>query len=111
MQQWLLDLCSWEQLKSWFLYNKEYPLLFNSSLFLGLFLVFYLIYILTKKHTYFRTLYVVLFSLFFYYKAGGEYFILLLASSAVNYIIAVLSTKCGGEFGYVGLLQVYQFPH
>ena len=90
MQQWLLDLCSWEQLKSWFLYNKEYPLLFNSSLFLGLFLIFYLIYILTKKHTYFRTLYVVLFSLFFYYKAGGEYFILLLASSAVNYIIAVL---------------------
>ena len=90
MQQWLLDLCSWEQLKSWFLYNKEYPLLFNSSLFLGLFLVFYLIYILTKKHTYFRTLYVVLFSLFFYYKAGGEYFILLLASSVVNYIIAVL---------------------
>jgi len=77
-----------EQLKSWFAYNMEAPLLFNSSLFLGLFLIFYLVYILTRKHTYFRTVYVVLFSLFFYYKAGGNYFVLLLLSSGINYFLA-----------------------
>jgi alginate O-acetylation protein len=53
-----------------------------------MFLVFYLVYIFTKKHTYFRTVYVGLFSLFFYYKAGGEYFILLVLSSALNYFLA-----------------------
>ncbi len=87
-QQWLTDHCNVEQLKSWFAYNAEAPLLFNSSLFLGLFLVFYLVYILTHKHTYFRTVYVVLFSLFFYYKAGGNYFVLLLISSGINYFLA-----------------------
>lgn len=75
-------------IKSWFVYDPKHPLLFNSSLFLGMFLVFYLVYILTKKHTYFRTVYVGLFSLFFYYKAGGEYFILLVLSSALNYFLA-----------------------
>lgn len=87
-QQWLSDHCTVEQLKSWFAYNAEAPLLFNSSLFLGLFLVFYFVYILTRKHTYFRTVYVVLFSLFFYYKAGGNYFVLLLLSSGINYFLA-----------------------
>ena len=75
-------------IKSWFVYDPKHPLLFNSSLFLGRFLVFYLVYIFTKKHTYFRTVYVGLFSLFFYYKAGGEYFILLVLSSALNYFLA-----------------------
>lgn len=75
-------------IKSWFVYDPKHPLLFNSSLFLGMFLVFYLVYIFTKKHTYFRTVYVGLFSLFFYYKAGGEYFILLVLSSALNYFLA-----------------------
>ena len=87
-KQWLIDHCSVEQLKSWFAYNMEAPLLFNSSLFLGLFLIFYLVYILTRRHTYFRTVYVVLFSLFFYYKAGGNYFVLLLISSGINYFFA-----------------------
>ena len=85
---WVLENCSMEHIKNWFIYDKNHPLLFNSSLFLGMFLVFYLVYILTKKHTHFRTVYVVLFSLFFYYKAGGNYFILLLISSLLNYFFA-----------------------
>ncbi|GET45080.1 alginate O-acetyltransferase [Capnocytophaga felis] len=53
-----------------------------------MFLVFYLVYIITKKHSHFRTVYVILFSLFFYYKAGGNYFVLLVISSILDYFFA-----------------------
>ena len=90
LAQWFTDNFSFttEQVKQWFTYNPNHPLLFNSSLFLGLFLVFYLVYIFTKKHVHFRTLYVTLFSLFFYYKAGGNYFVLLILSSVLDYFFA-----------------------
>lgn len=85
-----------EQILSWFIYDPSNPLLFSSSLFLGFFLVFYFVYILTKKYSHFRTIYVLLFSLFFYYKVGGFYFALLLSSALINYILSEamdLSTK------------------
>ncbi|WP_314286480.1 MBOAT family O-acyltransferase [Capnocytophaga sputigena] len=90
LAQWFTDNFSFttEQVKQWFTYNPNHPLLFNSSLFLGLFLVFYLVYIFTKKHVHFRTVYVTLFSLFFYYKAGGNYFLLLILSSVLDYFFA-----------------------
>lgn len=78
---------------SWFLYDPKSPMLFSSTLFLGMFLVFYLVYIITKKHNNFRTVFVVLFSLFFYYKAGGYYFILLILSTITDYILANLIYK------------------
>ncbi|MDO4728241.1 MAG: MBOAT family O-acyltransferase [Bacteroidota bacterium] len=77
-----------EQVISWFVYDPKNPLIFSSSLFLGMFVVFYLVYILTQKHHYFRTVYVLLFSLFFYYKAGGNYFVLLIVSSVLDYFFA-----------------------
>lgn len=79
-----------EQIKSWFVYNPEHPLLFNSGLFLGLFTVFYVIYILTKsqKHDLFRKLYIIVFSLFFYYKAGGNYYILLVICAVLTDILS-----------------------
>lgn len=79
-----------ETIKSWFVFNPKAPLLFNSSLFLGMFLVFYLIYILSQKTHYFRIMYVVLFSLFFYYKSSGHYFWLLIFSSVVDYTLSQL---------------------
>ncbi len=90
VQNWFIQNFSFtcEQVQGWFIYDPKNPLLFSSSLFLGLFLVFYLVYILTKKHAHFRTAYVVLFSLFFYYKAGGIFWILLVLSSAINYFFA-----------------------
>lgn len=90
LAQWFTDNFSFttEQVKQWFTYNPNHPLLFNSSLFLGLFLVFYFVYIFTKKHVHFRTVYVTLFSLFFYYKAGGNYFVLLILSSVLDYFFA-----------------------
>lgn len=90
ISKWFVDNFSFttEQVRQWFIYDPNHPLLFNSSLFLGLFLVFYLVYIITKKHAHFRTVYVTLFSLFFYYKAGGNFFVLLIISSLLNYFFA-----------------------
>lgn len=90
VQNWFLENFSFtlEQMQSWFTYDPKNPLLFNSSLFLGMFLIFYLVYICTKKYAHFRTAYVVLFSIFFYYKAGGNYFILLLISAVSGYFLA-----------------------
>ena len=79
---------TYQQITDWFIYHKNNPLLFSSGLFLGLFLVFYAVYIVTRKHSHFRTVYVTLFSLFFYYKAGGNYFVLLILSSLMDYYFA-----------------------
>ncbi|RZJ70924.1 MBOAT family protein [Flavobacterium sp.] len=87
IQQWFLD--NWE---SWFLFNKKEPILFNTPLFLGMFLIFYPIYTLTlksKTHA-LRNLYVFAFSLFFYYKSSGVYFCLLLISGVTDYNLAKL---------------------
>lgn len=93
LQNWFLEtvgIVDLETLKNWFTYNPKQPLLFNSALFLGLFLIFYAIYILSRKTHYFRITYVVLFSLFFYYKCSGIYFWLLIFSSVVDYALSRL---------------------
>jgi len=77
-----------EQVISWFTFNPKEPLLFNSAAFLGIFIVFYLFYILMRKTFHVRLLYVTLFSLFFYYKSSGMYFIILIGSSLMDYYFA-----------------------
>ncbi|AWH83713.1 MBOAT family protein [Flavobacterium album] len=79
---------TWSDVEGWFTYNREAPLLFNTPLFLGLFTVFYAIYILTRKTFHLRIVYVICFSLFFYYKSSGAYFMLLLLSSVVDYTLS-----------------------
>lgn len=78
----------WSTIKDWFIYNPKEPLLFNTGLFLGLFVVFYGIYMLTRKTFHLRLVYVICFSLFFYYKSSGVYFLLLLLSSVVDYTLS-----------------------
>lgn len=77
-----------DQVIHWFTFNPKEPLLFNSGLFLGMFIVFYLLYIALRKTFHVRLFYVVLFSLFFYYKSSGMYFIVLLGSSLMDYYFA-----------------------
>ncbi len=77
-----------DQVINWFTFNPKEPLLFNSGLFLGIFIVFYLFYILMRKTFHIRLLYVTLFSLFFYYKSSGMYFIILIGSSLMDYYFA-----------------------
>jgi len=82
-----------DQVKSWFVYNPDEKLLFNTGLFLGLFLVFYFVYAFLRKTFYLRLTYVILFSLFFYYKSSGIYFLLLLLSSVVDYGLSQIIYK------------------
>jgi len=77
-----------DEVINWFTFNPKEPLLFNSGLFLGLFIVFYLFYILMRKTFHVRLLYVVIFSLFFYYKSSGMYFLILVGSSLMDYYFA-----------------------
>lgn len=81
-----------ETVISWFTFDPKHPILFNTALFLGLFLVFYPLYIFSTrlKTFHFRNLYVFAFSLFFYYKSSGGYFVLLLISGIVDYNLAKL---------------------
>ncbi len=93
VKDWLLFLPSVEQWKSWFVYDPDHPLLFNSELFLGLFLAFYVIYILLRKKFRLRLLYVVIFSIFFYYKSSGIFFVLLIGTTILDYFLAEVIVK------------------
>lgn len=95
MPNWFTEIfgtVTMSTVESWFTFNPKEPILFNTGLFLGMFLIFYPIYILTTKaKTFtFRNVYVFAFSLFFYYKSSGAYFVLLLFSGVVDYNLAKL---------------------
>lgn len=77
----------WSKLGELFLYNREEPLLFCSSLFLFLFLGFTIIYNILNKNTILRLLFVTAFSYYFYYKSSGMYFLLLALVTIVDFII------------------------
>ena len=69
-------------------YNSNSPLIFNSGLFLFLFVAFAAGYGLLKRTTSLRILYVIAFSIYFYYKSSGIYFLLLVLVSISDYLIA-----------------------
>ncbi|OIQ15781.1 MAG: membrane-bound O-acyltransferase family protein [Flavobacterium sp. MedPE-SWcel] len=85
--QWsdFLPQGNWQE---WFVYDPEKPLLFNSGLFLGLFLVFYALYLSLKNSFRTRILYTVCFSLFFYYKCSGLFFLLLMFTTSLDYTLS-----------------------
>lgn len=84
----ILPQVSWQDVQQWFTYDPKSPLLFNSGLFLGFFVVFYAIYISLRKAFHARILYVICFSLFFYYKSSGMYFLLLMFTSTLDYTVS-----------------------
>ncbi len=69
-------------------YQSDNPLLFSTSLFLFLFLVFSLFYFLLEKKQTLRLLFVTAFSYYFYYKSSGFYFFLLAVVTISDYILA-----------------------
>ncbi len=86
MNQYLADLLS--RIETLLQYNSSAPLIFNSGLFLFLFVGFLSIYLLLRRTSTLRILYVIAFSLFFYYKSSGWYFLLLVFAAVSDYIIA-----------------------
>lgn len=68
-------------------YQPQAPMLFNSGLFLWLFLGFSCIYVILQPHHRSKVIFVTLFSLYFYYKSSGWYFLLLVLATLVDYVL------------------------
>ena len=78
----------WQRIEAVLCYDATSPLIFNSGLFLFLFVAFMGGYLLLRRATNLRILYVILFSIYFYYKSSGVYFLLLIFASISDFIIA-----------------------
>lgn len=77
------------RLRDIFLYDSANPLLFNSGVFLILFIFFIITYALIYKNRMAVTLFVIAFSIFFYYKSSGIYVIILAITSITDYSFAL----------------------
>lgn len=74
-------------------YDVSQPLMFNSGLFLILFVAFFFLYWIVKGVRTLRMTFVILFSLFFYHKASGTGYLILLAVCTSDYILGLLMDK------------------
>lgn len=79
---------TWERLLDILRYHSDAPILFSSGLFFFLFIGFLAIYLLLRKRTLARIVYVTLFSLYFYYKSSGLWFGLLVFTATSDFLIA-----------------------
>lgn len=78
----------WSRIPELLTYNPREPLIFNSGLFLFLFLFFLVFHQLVSRKQPLRILYITVFSLFFYYKSSGAHFIFLVLVAAAIHILA-----------------------
>lgn len=78
---------NWSSMLEYLTYNPAKPLLFNSGLFLVLFLGFSAIFILFKNQKLLRIVWTIVFSLFFYYKSSGNYFVILIFSTILDFVL------------------------
>lgn len=69
------------------MYHAHSPMVFNSVLFIGLFTLFYLVYVMVYKNISLRNIFLLLFSLYFYYKISGIYIILLVLIASSDFFI------------------------
>jgi len=79
-----------ETVRSLLAYDRTNPMLFNSGLFLFLFLGFLLIYMAVRKWNNVKMAVVILFSLYFYYKSSAEYCFILLGVCVSDYVLGRL---------------------
>lgn len=87
------------QIGSLLAYSPGHPLMFNSGLFLFLFLGFIIIYRAVYNNTYARMIFVILFSLYFYYKSSGIYVLCLLLVAISDYLIGRLLGRTHSTIG------------
>lgn len=80
---------NWEKVVSFWSYDPERPMLFNSGQFFIWFTLFLTFYGLVYKHRVLRISYVLLFSLFFYFKSSGLYLLILIASIVLDWLVAL----------------------
>lgn len=82
-------------------FDPTAPLLFNSGLFLFLFVIFYIGYALLsgQRQMAVRLLYVTVFSYYFYYKNAGAYCALLALITLVNYGAGIAMDRAKNQSG------------
>ena len=80
------------------LYQTGNPLLFNTGLFLFLFLGFLLIYRLIQNKRYLKMIFVIAFSLYFYYKSSAECCYILIGVCISDYVLANILYRCKSVF-------------
>ena len=82
-----LDTIDWGRLPDVLTFSRESPMIFSSGLFLFCALFFLPMYMILRRTTTLRIVFVALFSLFFYYESSGEYVLILLFSATMDYLI------------------------
>ncbi len=118
----LLEINWSDIIQTLFVYSQERPLVFNSAAFLVLFIAAYAIFIPLRRATTWRSLYLLIFSLFFYYKSSGIFFVLLLISTVWDFGLGHLMYKAVSKpkrifflmlslIGNLGLLGYYKYTN
>ncbi len=74
-------------------YDEFNPLLFNTGLFLILFVVFIGVVSMLRKHRILKLVSIILFSLYFYYKSSAEYCFILLGVCVSDFVLGMLMSK------------------
>lgn len=75
--------------KQLFLYDVRHPLLFNTGLFMMLFLAFLLLYQAMRRYRVAKMLITIAFSLYFYYKNSAEYCFILVGVCLSDYLLGL----------------------
>ncbi|MCC8071628.1 MAG: MBOAT family protein [Bacteroidales bacterium] len=86
----ILTIFSHDKLQHVLAYDAANPLLFNTGLFLVLFVGLLLVYHLLREHRVLKMLFIILFSLYFYYKSSAQYCFILLGVCVSDYVLGIL---------------------
>ena len=82
-----------EQIIHQLAFDPKAPMLFNTGLFMWLFLFFIGFYQFFQQKASSRIIYIIAFSYYFYYKSSGSYLILLMLSTLVNFYLALIMSE------------------
>ena len=80
-------------------YDEANPLLFNTGLFMLLFVAFIGLYRLLQRFRTVKMIFVILFSLYFYYKSSSAYCFILLGVCISDYVLGMLMGKTSARIG------------
>jgi alginate O-acetyltransferase complex protein AlgI len=78
-------------------YDPSSPMIFNSGVFLILFIFFILVYAAIHKNKVSVTIFVIAFSLLFYYKSSGLYLWILIFTTFADFTFAILISKAKSQ--------------
>lgn len=95
-----------ELLRDVLLFDKNNPLLFNTGLFLILFVGFLSIYQAIRRWKNAKMIFVILFSLYFYYKSSAQYCFILLGVCVSDFILGRLLGMSRSKWARIAIIFV-----